>query len=152
MFNKHITPCTVVITFLLVRDTPLEAPASVKRVYWSTVSRLTRLFHALQTGCGGGLCSWNCFYIWHCVPNILLCSVLRNTVGLPHSTREPNWTDHRLFNSPDLCRFWVSALWTAARHGPLKLLTWTGSNWILPSQTVGMAASLRSFHVDLGRP
>ena len=29
--QKHITPCTVVITSLLVRDKPLEAPASVKR-------------------------------------------------------------------------------------------------------------------------
>ena len=29
MFNKHITPCTVVITSLLVRHKPLEAPASV---------------------------------------------------------------------------------------------------------------------------
>ena len=28
---KHITHCTVVITSLLVRDKPLEAPASVKR-------------------------------------------------------------------------------------------------------------------------
>ena len=33
MFKKHITPCTVVITSLLVRDKALEAPASVKRVY-----------------------------------------------------------------------------------------------------------------------
>ena len=31
--QKHITPCTVVITSLVVRDKPLEAPASVKRVY-----------------------------------------------------------------------------------------------------------------------
>ena len=31
--QKHITPCTVVITSLLVRDKPLEAPASVKQVY-----------------------------------------------------------------------------------------------------------------------
>ena len=34
MFNKHITPCTVFITSLLVRDKPLEVPASVKRVYY----------------------------------------------------------------------------------------------------------------------
>ena len=32
MFNKHITPCTVVITSLLGRDKPIEAPAYVKRV------------------------------------------------------------------------------------------------------------------------
>ena len=31
MFNKHITPRTVVITSLLVRDKPLEAHASVKQ-------------------------------------------------------------------------------------------------------------------------
>ena len=33
--QKHITHPTVVITSLLVRDKPLEAPASVKRVYSS---------------------------------------------------------------------------------------------------------------------
>ena len=32
--QKHITPCTVVLTSVLVRDKPLEAPASVKRVNW----------------------------------------------------------------------------------------------------------------------
>ena len=32
--QNHITPSTVVITSLLVRDKPLRAPASVKRVYW----------------------------------------------------------------------------------------------------------------------
>ena len=31
--QKHITPCTDVISSLLVRDKPVEAPASVKRVY-----------------------------------------------------------------------------------------------------------------------
>ena len=30
--QKHITPCTVVITSLLVRDKPLEAPPSVKGI------------------------------------------------------------------------------------------------------------------------
>ena len=34
--QKH-TPCTVVITSLLVRDKPLEVPASVKRVYWCNI-------------------------------------------------------------------------------------------------------------------
>ena len=33
MLKKHITPCTVVITSLLVREKPLGAPPSVKRVY-----------------------------------------------------------------------------------------------------------------------
>ena len=31
--QKHITPCTVVITSLLVRDKPLGVPACVNRVY-----------------------------------------------------------------------------------------------------------------------
>ena len=34
--QKHITPCTVVITSLLVRDKPLGAAASVKRAYSET--------------------------------------------------------------------------------------------------------------------
>ena len=32
--QKYITPCTVVITSVLVREKPLGSPASVKRVYW----------------------------------------------------------------------------------------------------------------------
>ena len=36
--QKHITPCTVVITSLLVPDKPHEAPASMKRVYYICVS------------------------------------------------------------------------------------------------------------------
>ena len=43
--QKHITPCTVVITSLLVHDKPLEAPASVK------------LSIVLQRGCHGSLVS-----------------------------------------------------------------------------------------------
>ena len=39
MFNKHITACTVVITSLLVRDKPLEASASVKRVKPQLISQ-----------------------------------------------------------------------------------------------------------------
>ena len=37
--QKHITPCTVVITSLLVREKPLGSPASVKRVYWDSTFR-----------------------------------------------------------------------------------------------------------------
>ena len=33
--QKHITPCTIVITSRLVRGKPIEAPVSVKQVYWS---------------------------------------------------------------------------------------------------------------------
>ena len=36
IFNEHITRCTVVITSLLDRDKPLEAPASLKQVYCET--------------------------------------------------------------------------------------------------------------------
>ena len=32
--QKHITPCSVVTTSLLVRDNPLRTPASVKQVYF----------------------------------------------------------------------------------------------------------------------
>ena len=38
--QKHITPCTVVITSLLVHDKPLGAPAYVKRVYWTPTNKL----------------------------------------------------------------------------------------------------------------
>ena len=36
--QKHITPCTVVITSLLIRDKTVGAPASVKVVYYLTSS------------------------------------------------------------------------------------------------------------------
>ena len=39
--KKNITPCTVVITSLLVRKKPVRAPASVKRVYWSVETHRT---------------------------------------------------------------------------------------------------------------
>ena len=49
--QKHITPCTVVITSLLVHDKPLGAPASVKRVYtvsliicWNTFKTSLTMF------------------------------------------------------------------------------------------------------------
>ena len=50
--QKHITPCTVVKTSLLVCDKPLEAPASVKRVYCHCIyihpiSHITRLYRFL---------------------------------------------------------------------------------------------------------
>ena len=40
--QKHITPCTVVITPLLVRDKQLGASASVKRVYLSNITENVR--------------------------------------------------------------------------------------------------------------
>ena len=42
--QKHITPCSVVITSLLVREKPLGSPASVKRVYCKTS---TTIFHTI---------------------------------------------------------------------------------------------------------
>ena len=38
--QKHITPCTVVITSLLGRDKPLVAPASVKRVFCGIITQI----------------------------------------------------------------------------------------------------------------
>ena len=86
------------------------------------------------------------------MPNIMLCSMLRNTVGLPESTRESKRTARRLFLSPDLRRLRDSTLRTASRHGPLKQSTWPESNWTLPSQTVGVTSPLGWFHVGFGRP
>ena len=44
--QKHITPCTVVITSLLVRDKPLGASASVKRV--TSRNRVTYCFWSVS--------------------------------------------------------------------------------------------------------
>ena len=47
--QKHITPCIVVITSLLARDKPLEAPASVKRVYrGNRLDYLKRTSHLIK--------------------------------------------------------------------------------------------------------
>ena len=51
--QKHITPCTVVITSPLVRDKPFEAPAYVKRVYCHCIYihpilHITRLYRFLM--------------------------------------------------------------------------------------------------------
>ena len=55
-FQKHITPCTVVITSLLVRNKPLGAPASVKRVLCCAVGfcsrKLTTMIMMLEKECG----------------------------------------------------------------------------------------------------
>ena len=42
--QKHITPCTVVITSLLVHDKPLGAPTSVKRVYCGTYQHPSMIY------------------------------------------------------------------------------------------------------------
>ena len=91
--------------------------------------------------------SWNCgcFYIWHCVPNILLWSILCKTVGLPSSTGESERTARRQFHSPTLRCFRGRLCEVAAGRGPLKQSRWPESNWTLPLRSVGVAPSLGRF-------
>ena len=60
------------------------------------------------------------FYIWHCVPNILLRSILCKTVGLPSRTGESERTARRQFHSPTLGCFRGRLCEVAAGRGPLK--------------------------------
>ena len=85
------------------------------------------------------------FYIWHCVPNILLWSILCKTVGLPSSTGESERTAHRQFHSPTLRCFRGRLCEVAAGCGPLKQSRWPESNWTLPLRSVGVAPSLGRF-------
>ena len=85
------------------------------------------------------------FYIWHCVPNILLWSILCKTVGLPSSTGESERTARRQFHSPTLRCFWGRLCEVAAGRGPLKQSRWPESNWTLPLRSVGVAPSLGRF-------
>ena len=85
------------------------------------------------------------FYIWHCVPNILLWSILCKTVGLPSSTGESERTGRRQFHSPTLRCFRGRFCEVAAGRGPLKQSRWPESNWTLPLRSVGVAPSLGRF-------
>ena len=85
------------------------------------------------------------FYIWHCVPNILLWSILCKTVGLPSSTGESERTARRQFHSPTLRCFRGPLCEVAAGRGPLKQSRWPESNWTLPLRSVGVAPSLGRF-------
>ena len=85
------------------------------------------------------------FYIWHCVPNILLWSILCKTVGLPSSTGESERTARRQFHSPTLRCFRGRFCEVAAGRGPLKQSRWPESNWTLPLRSVGVAPSLGRF-------
>ena len=85
------------------------------------------------------------FYIWHCVPNILLWSILCKTVGLPSSTGESERTARRQFHSPTLRCFRGRLCEIAAGRGPLKQSRWPESNWTLPLRSVGVAPSLGRF-------
>ena len=85
------------------------------------------------------------FYIWHCVPNILLWSILCKTVGLPSSTGESERTARRQFHSPTLRCFRGRLCEVAAGRGPLKQSRWPESNWTLPLRSVGVAPSLGRF-------
>ena len=87
----------------------------------------------------------HCFYIWHCVPNILLWSILCKTVGLPSSTGESERTARRQFHSPTLRCFRGRLCEVAAGRGPLKQSRWPESNWTLPLRSVGVAPSLGRF-------
>ena len=101
-----------------------------------------------------GICEMGlyCLYIWYCVPNILLCSILHNTVGLPISTGESKWTPrertaHRQFHSPALRCLWGHLCEVATGRGPLKQSRWPESDWTLPLRSVGVAASLGWFRL-----
>ena len=85
------------------------------------------------------------FYIWHCVPKILLWSILCKTVGLPSSTGESERTARRQFHSPTLRCFRGRLCEVAAGRGPLKQSRWPESNWTLPLRSVGVAPSLGRF-------
>ena len=85
------------------------------------------------------------FYIWHCVPYILLWSILCKTVGLPSSTGESERTARRQFHSPTLRCFRGRLCEVAAGRGPLKQSRWPESNWTLPLRSVGVAPSLGRF-------
>ena len=85
------------------------------------------------------------FYIWHCVPNILLWSILCKTVGLPSSTGESERTARRQLHSPTLRCFRGHLCEVAAGRGPLKQSKWAESNWTLPLRSVGVAPSLGRF-------
>ena len=85
------------------------------------------------------------FYIWHCVPNILLWSILCKTVGLPSSTGESERTARRQFHSPTLRCFRGRLCEVAAGRGPLKQSRWPESFWTLPLRSVGVAPSLGRF-------
>ena len=85
------------------------------------------------------------YYIWHCVPNILLWSILCKTVGLPSSTGESERTARRQLHSPTLRCFRGHLCEVAAGRGPLKQSRWAESNWTLPLRSVGVAPSLGRF-------
>ena len=85
------------------------------------------------------------FYIWHCVPNILLWSILCKTVGLPSSTGESERTARRQFHNPTLRCFRGRLCEVAAGRRPLKQSRWPESNWTLPLRSVGVAPLLGRF-------
>ena len=136
------------------RDSTLSSPLEV----WGIMSRLN------NSNPGNGPSPWEsciihvvcyqvcwssrfflAFYIWHCVPNILLWSILCKTVGLPSSTGESERTARRQFHSPTLRCFQGRLCEVAAGHGPLKQSRWPESNWTLPLRSVGVAPSLGRF-------
>ena len=114
--------------------------------WWETISNTFFLCtcsckqESFTTGALGRSC-----YIWHCVPNILLWSILCKTVGLPSSTGESERTARRQFHSPNLRCFRGRLCEVAAGRGPLKQSRRPESNWTLPLRSVGVAPSLGRF-------
>ena len=72
---KQITPCTVVITPLLVRDKPLEAPASVKRVYWIHGGWCPCDAKSHSIGKFGSDFFWTLERLWFCAACPVVCMV-----------------------------------------------------------------------------
>ena len=133
------SPATGLFFFFFFFSTNFLTNATeiIKAEYWSFVRRIR---HALPRR----VVSSN-FYIWHCVPNILLWSILCKTVGLPSSTGESERTARRQFHSPTLRCFRCRFCEVAAGRGPLKQSRWPESNWTLPLRSVGVAPSLGRF-------
>ena len=110
-----------------IHDSPLHVHLVLPSISWPRINWMT------------------CFYIWHCVPNILLWSILCKTVGLPSSTGESERTARRQLHSPTLWCFRGRVCEVAAGRGPLKQSRWPESNWTLPLRSVGVAPSLGRF-------
>ena len=135
--------CNVALTYQhCIERTVQNACTRKQGAIGSTISEW--LFNYIYIYCIANLVN-NTFYIWHCVPNILLWSILCKTVGLPSSTGESERTARRQLHSPTLRCFRGHLCEVAAGRGPLKQSRWAESNWTLPLRSVGVAPSLGRF-------
>ena len=134
MFNKHITPCTVVITSLLVRDKPPEAPASVKQVYCHELSHLYKSM--VWSDCitrVKSVISW--YGVWYCGPRLIMRGdnylnqqTLPTQVCGPCSPRAGNADkDLAIFHLPvgGICAWiiFVLSFWVLTRNSEISLGT-----------------------------